>query len=318
MFVWLSFSQTLGEVIAGCEAAGLLRRRLRGVVIPDNLWARSSARPTPCRRASTDAFREYSQARGFVIDPARVAHPDGQATGWSRPSSSSGSRSSPARTSPVSRRDSRALSGGVSPSPACASTAPPRRALRRYSRGRGGRSAALPVPYDVPVFTRPRSTGPTRRDRQALYSAPRGTWAGRTSAPTRPGQAVLARAVGQGAPAAAAGRAVHRPRGSARGADHLRDARCRHLAAAARRRGTRSGCTPTGCWTPTALDADAAGLPAARLGPPVRCGSGRGRVRTGPGGGRGQRQPDRPDAGARHRERAASRTRRHRPRPVRP
>jgi len=52
---------------------GLLRRRAR-VVIPDNRSAIVS-RADPAEPRLTEGFREHAQARGFVVDPARVRHP---------------------------------------------------------------------------------------------------------------------------------------------------------------------------------------------------------------------------------------------------
>jgi hypothetical protein len=44
------------------------------VVIPDNMKAIVDAAHATDPRLN-DAFREYAQARGFVVDPARVRHP---------------------------------------------------------------------------------------------------------------------------------------------------------------------------------------------------------------------------------------------------
>lgn len=73
-FVWLTFHQTLEAVITGCEAAWAFFGGVFAVVIPDNMSTIVSKADAVSPRF-TDAFREYSQARGFVIDPARVAHP---------------------------------------------------------------------------------------------------------------------------------------------------------------------------------------------------------------------------------------------------
>ena len=73
-FVWLSFSQTTGAVIEGCEAAWQFFGGVFRTVIPDNLSAVvDKANPTEPRL--NQAFVEYAQARGFVIDAARVRHP---------------------------------------------------------------------------------------------------------------------------------------------------------------------------------------------------------------------------------------------------
>jgi len=73
-FVWLSWRQTIGDVIAGCEAAWGFYDGIFKVLIPDNLKAIvDQADPTAPRINPT--FLEYAQARGFVIDPARVRKP---------------------------------------------------------------------------------------------------------------------------------------------------------------------------------------------------------------------------------------------------
>ena len=74
MFVWLTFTQTTEAVIAGCEAAWRFFGGVFGVLIPDNLTpvVTKADRLEP---RLNEAFVEYAQSRGFVIDPARVATP---------------------------------------------------------------------------------------------------------------------------------------------------------------------------------------------------------------------------------------------------
>jgi hypothetical protein len=73
-FVWLSFTQTTEAVIAGCEAAWAFFGGVFRVVVPDNMSSViDKASPTDPR--FNQAFVEYAQARGFVIDPARVRTP---------------------------------------------------------------------------------------------------------------------------------------------------------------------------------------------------------------------------------------------------
>lgn len=73
-FVWLSFSQTTAAVIEGCEAAWRFFGGVFRILIPDNLSAVvDKANPTEPRL--NQAFVEYAQARGFLIDAARVRHP---------------------------------------------------------------------------------------------------------------------------------------------------------------------------------------------------------------------------------------------------
>ena len=73
-FVWVSFSQTTEAVIEGCEAAWAFFDGVFATVIPDNLSAIvDKASPTEPRL--NQAFVEYAQSRGFLIDPARVRRP---------------------------------------------------------------------------------------------------------------------------------------------------------------------------------------------------------------------------------------------------
>ena len=74
MFVWLTFSQTLEAIIAGCEAAWRFFGGVFRVLIPDNMKA-IVAKPDSINPQFTVGWLEYAQARGFVTDPARVAHP---------------------------------------------------------------------------------------------------------------------------------------------------------------------------------------------------------------------------------------------------
>jgi transposase len=73
-FVWLSFTQTTATVIAGCEEAWAFFGGIFKVVIPDNMSSVvNKADPTDPR--FNQAFIEYAQSRGFVVDPARVRTP---------------------------------------------------------------------------------------------------------------------------------------------------------------------------------------------------------------------------------------------------
>lgn len=74
-FVWLSFSQTVEEVIEGFERAWEFFDGVFRVVIIDNLKA-VVVKADACAPRLNDTFVEYAQARGFVIDPARVRSPD--------------------------------------------------------------------------------------------------------------------------------------------------------------------------------------------------------------------------------------------------
>ncbi len=76
-FVWLSLRQTTEDVIAGCEAAWEFYGGVFATLVPDNMKAivdvAAGAGSTEPRL--NQAFTEYAQDRGFLIDPARVRSP---------------------------------------------------------------------------------------------------------------------------------------------------------------------------------------------------------------------------------------------------
>jgi transposase len=72
--VWLTFHQTTEAVIAGLEAAWVFFGGVFRVVIPDNMSPIVDD-ADPLNPRFNQAFVEYAQARGFVIDTARVRHP---------------------------------------------------------------------------------------------------------------------------------------------------------------------------------------------------------------------------------------------------
>jgi hypothetical protein len=73
-FVWPTFQQTTAAVIAGCEAAWGFFGGVFRTLIPDNLSAVVGGADALEPRFN-QAFVEYAQARGFLIDPARVRSP---------------------------------------------------------------------------------------------------------------------------------------------------------------------------------------------------------------------------------------------------
>lgn len=74
MFVYPTLRQTLEDVVAGFEAAWVFFGGVFAIVIPDNMKAIVDRADAVDPRLN-DAFREYAQARGFAVDPARVRHP---------------------------------------------------------------------------------------------------------------------------------------------------------------------------------------------------------------------------------------------------
>ena len=73
-FVWLTFAQTTEAVIEAFEAACGFFGGVFRTVIPDNLKAIVETADATEPRFN-QAFVEYAQSRGFVIDPARVRRP---------------------------------------------------------------------------------------------------------------------------------------------------------------------------------------------------------------------------------------------------
>jgi transposase len=73
-FVWLCFSQTTAETIAGFEAAWAYFGGVFPVVIPDNMSS-VVTKADDINPRFNDTFIEYAQSRGFEIDAARVRHP---------------------------------------------------------------------------------------------------------------------------------------------------------------------------------------------------------------------------------------------------
>jgi len=74
IFVWCSFRQSIEDVIAGCEAAWAFYDGVFGTIIPDNLKAIVDGADSTDPRLN-QAFTEYAQDRGFLVDPARVRAP---------------------------------------------------------------------------------------------------------------------------------------------------------------------------------------------------------------------------------------------------
>ena len=74
MFVWLTYSQTLAAVIAGCEMAWAFFGGVFKVLIPDNLKpVVTDADPVNPRLSA--GWLDYAAHAGFATDPARVRSP---------------------------------------------------------------------------------------------------------------------------------------------------------------------------------------------------------------------------------------------------
>ena len=73
-FVWLTFSQRLADVIAGCEAAWVFFGGVFRVLVPDNMKPIVDV-ADPVSPRFNAGFFEYAQSRGFAIDPAQRPDP---------------------------------------------------------------------------------------------------------------------------------------------------------------------------------------------------------------------------------------------------
>jgi len=73
-FVYPVFKETTETAIQACEAAWEFYGGVFHVLIPDNTKA-IVAKADPTDPKIVEGFLEYAQARGFVIDTARVRHP---------------------------------------------------------------------------------------------------------------------------------------------------------------------------------------------------------------------------------------------------
>ena len=74
MFVWLSFTQTLAALVAGCEAAWVSFGGVFKVLVPDNASA-IVADADAVNPRFTAGWLDYAQHCGFVTDAARVRSP---------------------------------------------------------------------------------------------------------------------------------------------------------------------------------------------------------------------------------------------------
>ena len=78
IFVWLTYSQTLAAVIAGCEAAWAFFGGVFKVIVPDNLKpVVTDAEPVNPRLSQ--GWLDYAQHAGFARRPRAGTPPEGQA-----------------------------------------------------------------------------------------------------------------------------------------------------------------------------------------------------------------------------------------------
>ena len=174
MFVWLTFTQTLAEVIAGCEAAWAFFGGVFKVLIPDNLKPvvidADPVNPTLHRRVA--GLRAGPRLRHRPGEGPVAA---GQTAGRAERAVRARRSSSPARTSPTWPTRSAASSGGAPRPRGCGCTAPPRSARPNSSPKPSSRCCCRrrSTVYDVPIFAKPKvAPRPALEIGKALYSMP--------------------------------------------------------------------------------------------------------------------------------------------------
>jgi transposase len=173
MFVWLSFTQTLAALVAGCEAAWVFFGGVFKVLIPDNASA-IVADADPVNPRFTAGWLDYAQHCGFATDAARVRSPKDKprverAVQYVRGNFFAGEHFTglfPAQAAAeVWCKDvaGMRIHGTIAARPA-----------QVFAEHEAGVLLSLPVPYDVPVFAKVK----VHRDfhvevGRALYSAPK-------------------------------------------------------------------------------------------------------------------------------------------------
>jgi transposase len=173
MFVWLTFTQTLAAVIAGCEAAWVFFGGVFKVLVPDNAAAIVAAADAVNPRF-TAGWLDYAQHCGFATDATRVRCPKDKprverAVQYVRGNFFAGEQfaglaDAQARAEAWCREVAGArIHGTIQARPA-----------EVFADREAGVLLPLSLPYDVPVFTRVK----VHRDfhvevGRALYSAPK-------------------------------------------------------------------------------------------------------------------------------------------------
>ena len=172
LFVWLTYSQTLGAVIAGCEAAWGFFGGVFKVLVPDNLKAVVTNADTVNPQLSK-GWLDYAQHVGFGTDPARVRSPQDKprverAVQYVRGNFWAGEDFADLADAQVlaeawcRERAGMRIHGTTQ-----------RRPLEMFTELESACLLEVPPPYDVPVFTRVK----VHRDyhvevAKALYSVP--------------------------------------------------------------------------------------------------------------------------------------------------
>ena len=195
MFVWLTYSQKLTAVIAGCEAAWEFFGGVFKVLVPDNLKAVVTNADAVNPQLSR-GWLDYAQHVGFGTDPARVRTPQDKprvervvqfvrGNFWAGESFTD-LPDAQARVEVWCRERAGMRIHGTTA----------RRPVEMFTELEAACLLPVPEPYDVPIFTRVK----VHRDfhvevAKALYSVPE-QWLGQhldARADSRAGQALLHR-----------------------------------------------------------------------------------------------------------------------------
>lgn len=173
MFVWLTFSQTLEAVIAGCEAAWVFFGGVFKVLIPDNM-SPIVADADAINPKLTVGWLDYAQHCGFVTDTARVRHAKDKprverVVQYVRSSCWAGETFTDLSDAQARTRTWCAQVAGQRVHGTTAA-----RPAQVFAEQEAGVLLGVPAPYDVPVFKRCK----VHRDfhlevGRALYSAPK-------------------------------------------------------------------------------------------------------------------------------------------------
>jgi transposase len=172
MFVWLSFTQTLAALVAGCEAAWVFFGGVFKVLIPDNASA-IVADADAVNPQFTAGWLDYAQYCGFATDAARVRSPKDKPKVERAVQYARGNFFAGEHFTGLADAQARAeawcqdvagmrIHGTIQARPA-----------EVFAEYEAGVLLPLPAPYDVPVF----ATVKVHRDfhvevGRALYSAP--------------------------------------------------------------------------------------------------------------------------------------------------
>jgi hypothetical protein len=173
MFVWLSFTQTLAALVAGCEAAWVFFGGVFKVLIPDNASA-IVADADAVNPRFTVGWLDYAQHCGFATDAARVRSPKDKPKVERAVQYVRGNFFAGEHFTGLADAQARAevwcqdVAGMRIHGTTCA------RPAEVFAGHEAAALLPLPVPYDVPVFAKVK----VHRDfhvevGRALYSAPK-------------------------------------------------------------------------------------------------------------------------------------------------